>query len=264
MERRPRSQLRSLSRRRASAGAGSEDAGGAANGRSASALLWRRCCHSDQETTAPISTSCTTASVAAVPMSPSCVARRQISTSTVDVPASPSTRITPNDVNVKTNTTAAPARMAGHRSGRVISRNALQGDAPSVAAAASRSGDRCCHTAPTVRTTTARLNITWATRMAGTPRSHPAGRRARTAAPMTTVGRTKAAVSSPASSRRPTKRKRERTYAGRRPARTVSTVLTTACHSVNHKTCHVEERVNVASTVAGVSPRASSVRNGQA
>ena len=40
--------------------------------------------------------------------------------------------------------------------------------------------------------------MTWATRMAGTPRSMPAGRSARTAAPITTVGSTNAAVSSDA------------------------------------------------------------------
>ena len=80
--------------------------------------------------------------MAAVPMSPSCVARRQISTSTVVVPASPRTRMTPNDVNVKTKTIDAAARIAGRSSGSVTSRNARHGDAPSVAAAASRSGGR--------------------------------------------------------------------------------------------------------------------------
>ena len=39
----------------------------------------------------------------------------------VDVPASPSMRITPNDVNVKTNTIDAAARIAGRSSGSVIS-----------------------------------------------------------------------------------------------------------------------------------------------
>ena len=72
---------------------------------------------------APRTTSWTTASVAAAPMSPSWVARRQISTSIVDVPASPRTRITPNDVNVKTNTIDAAARIAGRSSGRVTRRS---------------------------------------------------------------------------------------------------------------------------------------------
>ena len=52
----------------------------------------------------PTATSCSTASVAAAPMSPICVACRQTSTSIVAVPASPSTRITPNEVNVNTKT----------------------------------------------------------------------------------------------------------------------------------------------------------------
>ena len=136
-------------------------------------------------------------------MSPKRVACRHTSTSIVDVPASPTMRTTPNDVKVKTNTIDAAARTAGRSSGRVISRNARHGDAPSVAAAASRSGGRCSHTAPTVRTTTARLNRTWASRIAGTPRSTPSGSNARTAAPITTVGSTKADASSADSSRRP-------------------------------------------------------------
>ena len=114
--------------------------------------------------------------------------------------------MTPNDVNVNTKTIEPAARIAGRSSGSVISRNARHGDAPSVAAAASRSGGRWSHTAPTVRTTTARLKITWASRIAGTPRSIPAGRSASTAAPITTVGSTNAAVSIDASSRRPAKR----------------------------------------------------------
>ena len=85
-------------------------------------------------------TSCRTVSVAAAPMSPNCVAWRQISTSIVDAPTPPSRRTTPNDVNVNTKTIAAAARIAGRSSGSVTSRNARHGDAPSVAAAASRSG----------------------------------------------------------------------------------------------------------------------------
>ena len=50
----------------------------------ASARLWRRCCQADQATPSPMTTSCSTASVAAAPMSPSWVARRQISTSIVE------------------------------------------------------------------------------------------------------------------------------------------------------------------------------------
>ena len=83
------------------------------------------------------------------------------------------------------------------------------------------------------------------------------------AAPITTVGRTKAAASSPASRRRPGKRKRASTYAGSSPAATVRTVLAAACHSVNQTMSHVDARVNVSRTLAGVSPRASRVTNGQ-
>ena len=140
---------------------------GGASGRSARARLWRRCCREDHATPAPISASCRTASVAAVPMSPSCVAWRQISTSIVDVPASPSTRMTPNDVNVNTKTIDAAARIAGRSSGSVTSRNARHGGAPSVRRGGLEVRRQLLHTAPTVRTTTARLNRTWATRIAG-------------------------------------------------------------------------------------------------
>ena len=151
---------RSSRRRRRRSGAGGR-AGACAvesTARRASGRLWRRCWRDAQATPAAIASSCSTASVAAVPMSPSCVARRQISTSMVVVPTSPSTRITPYDVNVKTKMIDAAARIAGRSSGSVTSRNVRHGEAPSVAAAASRSGGRWSHTAPTVRTTTARLN----------------------------------------------------------------------------------------------------------
>ena len=110
--------------------------------RRSSGRLWRRCWRAAQATAAAIASSCSTASVAAVPMSPSCVARRQISTSMVVVPTSPSTRITPYDVNVKTKMIDAAARIAGRSSGSVTSRNVRHGVAPSVAAAASRSVGR--------------------------------------------------------------------------------------------------------------------------
>ena len=80
-------------------------------------------------------------------------------------------RTTPNDVNVNTKTMAAAAPIAGRIAGSVISRNTRRGDAPSVAAAASRSRGSVDSTAPTVRTTTARLNSTWAATIAATPRS---------------------------------------------------------------------------------------------
>ena len=110
-----------------------------ASGRRARARLCRRCSRADHATATPTAMSCSTASVAAAPMSPICVACRHTSTSSVAVPASPSTRITPNDVNVNTKTIDAAARIAGRSSGSVTSRNARHGDAPSVAAAASRS-----------------------------------------------------------------------------------------------------------------------------
>jgi hypothetical protein len=52
------------------------------------------------------------------------------------------------------------------------------------------------------------LKATWAARIAQIPRSIDEGKRARIAAPITTVGSTNAAVSSPDSRRRPRKRKR--------------------------------------------------------
>ena len=54
------------------------------------------------------------------------------------------------------------------------------------------------------------------------------------------------------------------TYAGASPTTIVSTVLTTACHSVNQAISHVDaasERLGDASPA--VNPRASNVTNGQ-
>ncbi len=64
-------------------------------------------------------------------------------------------RITPNDVKVKRNTTAAAAAIAGRSAGNVISRNARARLAPSIRAASSARGSRCDQSPPTVRTTTA-------------------------------------------------------------------------------------------------------------
>ena len=58
----------------------------------------------DQATPAPRPPAAAQRRVAAAPMSPSCVARRQISTSIVAVAGAPSTRMTPNDVNVNRKT----------------------------------------------------------------------------------------------------------------------------------------------------------------
>ena len=101
---------------RAGDGSGGRAAGGRAPGCGVAAATVV------QATPSPTATSCSTARVAAVPRLPSWVAWRQISTSIVDVPASPRTRITPNDVNVKTKTIEAAARMAG--------RKQRQGDLP--------------------------------------------------------------------------------------------------------------------------------------
>ncbi len=149
------------------------------------------------------STSWSSASTAAWSTWPSCVARRHTSTSIVRVPGAPRTRITPNEVNVNRKMIAAAAVTAGRISGRVISRNTTNGEAPSVAAASSMSAGRCSHTVPTVRTTTARLNTTWAPITAHTVRSSESGSNARNAAPITTVGSTNTAVSRLSRNRRP-------------------------------------------------------------
>ncbi len=162
--------------------------------------LYRRCDHDDQPMAVARITSWRIDSVAAAPMLPSCVACLQTSTSRVRVPAVPSTRTTPNEVNVKANTIDAAAVRAGRSSGSVMARNTVQSDAPSAAAANSMSAGSCSQKGPTVRTTTARLNTTCAARTAPTLRSSPSGSKARNAAPITTVGRTKIAVSMPSRS----------------------------------------------------------------
>ena len=165
--------------------------------------VWCRCCRDVQPTSRPSTASWMMASVAAPPMSPSWVARRQTSTSTVVRSAVPKTRITPNDVNVNRNTIAAAAAIDDRSSGSVTDRNVRHGPAPSVAAASSRSVGIRSHDAPTVRTTTARLNATCAPRIAHTLRSSESGRIATKAAPTTTVGNTNTAVSVLVSNRRP-------------------------------------------------------------
>ena len=174
----------------------------------------------------------------------------------VVVPTSPRTRITPKDVNVKTKMIEPAARIAGRSSGRVTSRNARHGEAPSVAAAASRSAGRCVpHRADGADDDGEVEQDVGERGSAGTPRSTPAGSRASTAAPMTTVGqderRRPAGVDS---SRRPGNAVAGDEYAGARPATIVSTVLTTACHSVNQAISHVVARPSVSTTSPGSDP----------
>ncbi len=171
--------------------------------------------------------------------------------------------MTPNDVNVKMNTIVAAAVIAGRISGNEIAVKTRHLDAPRVAAASSMSVGRCSHSAPTTRTTTARLNATWAPITAPTVRSTESGSSARKAAPITTVGSTNIAVSSPSSTLRPAKSNRATTYAGINPTATVIAVDTTACHSVNHTTSQVCERPSVARTASPVTASATSVVNGQ-
>ena len=213
--------------------------------------------------TAASATSWSTVNTAAVPISPSWIACRHTSTSSVRVPAAPITRTTPNEVNVKTNTIDAAATSAGRISGSVIKVNTRQGDAPSDAAAPSMSVGSCSQNGPTVRTTTARLNTTWAAMTAATLRFMPSGRSARNAAPMTTVGRTKSAVSNPSKSCRPRKSNRATMYAGARPTTRVSSVETTACHSVNHATSHVAGRPRVVRTAPPSMARDNRFSTGQ-
>ncbi len=188
--------------------------------------------------------------------------RRQTSTSIVDRPVVPSTRITPNDVNVNMNTIAAAAASAGRNNGSVTSRNVVIGPAPNVAAACSRSAGSCSQTAPTVRTTTARLNTTWAPRIAHTLRSSELGNSATMAAPTTTVGSTNTAVSTLRNARRPGKLKRAVAHVGASPSNNVSNVLATACHKVNHNTRQVSVRANVSEIAPTLIPRHNSVANG--
>ncbi len=202
------------------------------------------------------------ASVAAPPMSPSWVARRQTSTSTVVRSAVPKTLITPKEVKVNRKTIAAAAAIADRSSGSVTDRNVRHGPAPSVAAASSRSVGIRSHEAPTVRTTTARLKATCAPRIAHTLRSRASGRIATKAAPTTTVGNTNTAVSVLVSNRLPAKSNRVTAHAGARPMTIVNTVLTTACQVVNHSTRHVSVRPSVARSESPLRPRRSNVVKG--
>ena len=116
---------------------------------------------------------------------------------------------------------------------------------------------------PTVRTTTARLNTTWAPRIAHTLRSSEFGSTATIAAPTTTVGSTNTAVRALMKARRPGKLNREVAQVGARPSTSVSAVLAAACHVVNHSTRHVPDRASVSATAPTLSPRHTSVPNGQ-
>ena len=63
----------------------------------------------------------------------------------------------PKEVSVNSSTIDVADRTAGRNSGQVVSRNARQGDAPSIRAASSARGSRCAHSPPTSRITTAML-----------------------------------------------------------------------------------------------------------
>ena len=155
--------------------------------------------------TTPSSASCVADSAAAPETSPSCVARRATSTSSVGWVGPPSSLATPNEVKLNRKITAAADQSAGFNSGSTTSRAARMGDAPKVRAAPTRSCGITPTIDPTSRTTTAMLKNTWATIIASAVPCHDVGNRAMKAAPTTTVGSTNGTVVAAISSRRPRK-----------------------------------------------------------
>ena len=146
-----------------------------------------------------------TDSVAAPPTSPSCVARRAISTSTVGWVGPPSNVATPNEVKLNTKMTAAADHSAGRSNGMSTKRPASRGEAPSVRAALTRSWGITAIIDPTRRTTTAMLKNTLAMIIARAVPCHEPGSTARNAAPTTTVGSMNGTVVSATRARRPAK-----------------------------------------------------------
>ena len=108
----------------------------------------RRCQRADHHTTTASSKSCSTESTAAPSTSPSCVARRAISTSSVGLAGPPNKRTAPNDVNVNRKTTVAAAHNVGRSRGSTTNRSTWCGAAPRVRAAAVRSVGSTAHIAP--------------------------------------------------------------------------------------------------------------------
>ena len=163
----------------------------------------------------------------------------------------------PNEVKLKRNTTAPDAASAGVSSGSVTVRSRRHGPAPSVAATSHARSSSSDQNEPTIRTTTAMLKNTWASRIAHTVPSSPVGRTARSAVATTTVGSTNGTSTSASASRLPGNEKRATAHANGRPATRVSAVDTTACQRVNQATSTVDRRV---STSKGRSRRPSTTR----
>src|SRR4051812_5845700 len=146
----------------------------------------------------------------------------------------------PNDVNENRKTIEAAAAIDGASSGNVVVRNARHRDAPSTRAASVVRGSICSQNVPTVRTTTATLKNTCASRIGATPRSQPSApsspprcNNAMNAIATTTVGSTNGTSTITRSQRRPGKSQRATTYVHGHATTNVSTVDTAACHSVN-------------------------------
>ncbi|MFT3852868.1 MAG: hypothetical protein QM733_09045 [Ilumatobacteraceae bacterium] len=224
--------------------------------RPCNATAARRCWRVDTATSTASTSSWATDRTAAPPTSPSCVARRAISTSIVGFAAPPSSTTTPNDVKLNRNTTDAAAQIAGRSSGRTTWRATCHVEAPSVRAAPVRSGGSTAHIPPTRRTTTATLKNTWAAITARAVDCQLPGRIATNAAPTTTVGSMNGTVTVASTARRPRKSKRASTYAGTSPTASVSTVLNTACHTVNHTTRPRPGAESVSAIVPGSTTRA--------
>ena len=229
-----------------------------------SATAARRCWRVDTATSTASTASWNIARTAAPPTSPSCVARRAISTSMVGLAGPPRMATTPNEVNVNRKVTDEAAHSAGRRTGSTTWRRTCDGDAPRVRAAAVRSVGSTPHMPPTMRTTTAMLKYTWARITALAVDCHPPGNTARNAAPTTTVGSMKGTVTAASSTRRPGKRNRASTYAGTIPTTKVSAVLASACHRVNHSTPPSPGAAIVWAIVPGRTTFASSAASGHA
>ena len=109
--------------------------------------------------------------------------------------------MTPNEVKQNIKTIPAAPTTAERIIGHVTSQNVFHADAPSVRAAAAVLGCACCQRALTMRTTTARLKMTWANMIPVIPELICWGSVARTAAATMTVGSTNGAVARPMTKR---------------------------------------------------------------
>ncbi len=163
----------------------------------------------------------------------------------VRTPGPPRTETTAKLAKQNANTSDAAPRTAPLIAGQVTSANTRRGVAPSDAADSSWARSSMAHVGPTTRSTTATLNAVCAHRIAGIPRE---GRRAATPVAITTAGMRNGTVASAASNRAPRNVHRDTAQVSGSPTACDSTVLATACHSVNQATPRSEASVTTSAT----------------